>query len=72
TVRRTFAMAGKMKAQFGADGDDDNARALRYIPTKPQQTVHCEPPEAPLRTTPDLLRVRRRSPCSNRARAFRR
>ncbi|MFF9410045.1 urease subunit alpha [Streptomyces anandii] len=35
TVRRTFAMAGKMKAEFGpADGDgpdDDNARVLRYI-----------------------------------------
>ncbi|CAL9592230.1 Urease subunit alpha [Streptomyces sp. enrichment culture] len=31
TVRRTFAMAGKMKAQFGADGDDDNERVLRYI-----------------------------------------
>lgn len=29
-------------------------------------------PEAPLRTTPDLLRVRRRSPCWNHARAFRR
>ncbi|MGP2437540.1 urease subunit alpha [Streptomyces sp. JW3] len=31
TVRRTFAMAGKMKAEFGADGDDDNERVLRYI-----------------------------------------
>ncbi|MFE2043308.1 urease subunit alpha [Streptomyces sp. NPDC059477] len=43
TVRRTFAMAGKMKAEFGAlEGDDgqdghgghgghDNARVLRYI-----------------------------------------
>ncbi|CAL9427502.1 urease subunit alpha [Streptomyces sp. Tu 3180] len=31
TVRRTFAMAGKMKAQFGADGDDDNERVLRYM-----------------------------------------
>ncbi|MFJ1826949.1 urease subunit alpha [Streptomyces sp. NPDC088178] len=35
TVRRTFAMAGKMKAEFGPmDGDgpaDDNARVLRYI-----------------------------------------
>lgn len=32
TVRRTFAMAGKMKAEFGApDGDHDNERVLRYI-----------------------------------------
>ncbi|WP_391858225.1 urease subunit alpha [Streptomyces silvisoli] len=35
TVRRTFAMAGKMKADLGplaGDGaDDDNARVLRYI-----------------------------------------
>ncbi|MEV6790556.1 urease subunit alpha [Streptomyces sp. NPDC051320] len=31
TVRRTFAMAGKMKAERGADGDDDNARVLRYL-----------------------------------------
>ncbi|MEU4348518.1 urease subunit alpha [Streptomyces sp. NPDC023838] len=35
TVRRTFAMAGKMKAELGAlegDGEgDDNARVLRYI-----------------------------------------
>ncbi|GHB38724.1 urease subunit alpha 2 [Streptomyces xanthochromogenes] len=35
TVRRTFAMAGKMKAELGAlegDGDgDDNARVLRYM-----------------------------------------
>ncbi|MFP3987703.1 urease subunit alpha [Streptomyces sp. E11-3] len=35
TVRRTFQMAGKMKADFGPlDGDgpaDDNARVLRYI-----------------------------------------
>ncbi|MFK0120249.1 urease subunit alpha [Streptomyces sp. NPDC090994] len=31
TVRRTFAMAGKMKAECGADGDDDNERVLRYI-----------------------------------------
>ncbi|MFF3535821.1 urease subunit alpha [Streptomyces sp. NPDC002466] len=35
TVRRTFAMAGKMKAGLGpmdGDGpDDDNARVLRYI-----------------------------------------
>ncbi|MFE7137515.1 urease subunit alpha [Streptomyces sp. NPDC057644] len=35
TIRRTFAMAGKMKAELGpVDGDgphDDNARVLRYI-----------------------------------------
>ncbi|SDX57621.1 urease subunit alpha [Amycolatopsis xylanica] len=32
TVRRTFAMAGKMKAQFGAEHPrHDNARVLRYI-----------------------------------------
>ncbi|WP_425443465.1 urease subunit alpha [Streptomyces monashensis] len=35
TVRRTFAMAGKMKAELGPlDGDgegDDNARVLRYM-----------------------------------------
>jgi urease subunit alpha len=32
TVRRTFAMAGKMKAQFGApDSGHDNERVLRYI-----------------------------------------
>ncbi|MFB8060511.1 urease subunit alpha [Kitasatospora purpeofusca] len=35
TVRRTFAVAGKMKAEFGpmeGDGpDDDNQRVLRYI-----------------------------------------
>ncbi|MEV8124748.1 urease subunit alpha [Streptomyces sp. NPDC085944] len=32
TVRRTFAMAGKMKAQFGApDADHDNERVLRYM-----------------------------------------
>ncbi|MDT9680485.1 urease subunit alpha [Streptomyces sp. TRM76323] len=35
TVRRTFAMAGKMKAELGpldGDGDgDDNARVLRYV-----------------------------------------
>ncbi|MFE5597139.1 amidohydrolase family protein, partial [Streptomyces sp. NPDC056549] len=35
TVRRTFAMAGKMKAELGPlEGDgaqDDNARVLRYI-----------------------------------------
>lgn len=32
TVRRTFAMAGKMKAEFGApDEDHDNERVLRYM-----------------------------------------
>lgn len=31
TVRRTFAMAGKMKAQFGAPEDHDNERVLRYM-----------------------------------------
>ncbi|MFB7333475.1 urease subunit alpha [Streptomyces adustus] len=31
TVRRTFAMAGKMKAEFGAPEDHDNERVLRYI-----------------------------------------
>jgi urease subunit alpha len=32
TVRRTFAMAGKMKAEFGAPNDDhDNERVLRYM-----------------------------------------
>ncbi|KDN73720.1 urease subunit alpha [Streptomyces olindensis] len=32
TVRRTFAMAGKMKAEFGAPDDDhDNERVLRYL-----------------------------------------
>ncbi|MEV6109497.1 urease subunit alpha [Streptomyces sp. NPDC051940] len=31
TVRRTFAMAGKMKAQFGAPDEHDNERVLRYI-----------------------------------------
>ncbi|WP_326842270.1 urease subunit alpha [Streptomyces sp. NBC_01558] len=31
TVRRTFAMAGKMKAQFGAPESDDNERVLRYM-----------------------------------------
>ncbi|MDX3697245.1 urease subunit alpha [Streptomyces europaeiscabiei] len=35
TVRRTFAMAGKMKAELGPLGedhaDDDNARVLRYL-----------------------------------------
>ncbi|MFF1306093.1 urease subunit alpha [Streptomyces sp. NPDC058307] len=32
TVRRTFAMAGKMKAEFGAPDDGhDNERVLRYV-----------------------------------------
>ncbi|MFI0139134.1 urease subunit alpha [Streptomyces luteogriseus] len=32
TVRRTFAMAGKMKAEFGAPDDEhDNERVLRYM-----------------------------------------
>ncbi|MEU6555789.1 urease subunit alpha [Streptomyces sp. NPDC046915] len=31
TVRRTFAMAGKMKAELGAPEDHDNERVLRYI-----------------------------------------
>ncbi|MFF5961089.1 urease subunit alpha [Streptomyces luteogriseus] len=32
TVRRTFAMAGKMKAEFGApDEEHDNERVLRYL-----------------------------------------
>ncbi|MFR9800411.1 urease subunit alpha [Streptomyces sp. MS06] len=31
TVRRTLAMAGKMKAEFGAPDDHDNERVLRYI-----------------------------------------
>ncbi|MDQ0716392.1 urease subunit alpha [Streptomyces luteogriseus] len=32
TVRRTFAMAGKMKAEFGApDDEQDNERVLRYM-----------------------------------------
>ncbi|MFJ4280931.1 urease subunit alpha [Streptomyces massasporeus] len=32
TVRRTFAMAGKMKTEFGAPDDDhDNERVLRYM-----------------------------------------
>ncbi|WP_234536310.1 urease subunit alpha [Streptomyces shenzhenensis] len=32
TVRRTFAMAGKMKAELGAPGDGhDNERVLRYL-----------------------------------------
>ncbi|GHH15736.1 urease subunit alpha [Streptomyces lanatus] len=32
TVRRTFAMAGKMKAEFGAPDDShDNERVLRYM-----------------------------------------
>ncbi|GAA3447673.1 urease subunit alpha [Planomonospora venezuelensis] len=31
TVRRTFAMAGKMKAEPGAEGRNDNERVLRYL-----------------------------------------
>ncbi|MFF3000968.1 urease subunit alpha [Streptomyces sp. NPDC057950] len=31
TVRRTFAMAGKMKSELGAPEDHDNERVLRYI-----------------------------------------
>lgn len=31
TVRRTFAMAGKMKLDLGASGENDNDRALRYV-----------------------------------------
>ncbi|MFJ6390842.1 urease subunit alpha [Streptomyces sp. NPDC091972] len=31
TVRRTFATAGKMKAEFGAPEEHDNERVLRYI-----------------------------------------
>ncbi|MCF4140487.1 urease subunit alpha [Streptomyces sp. Tue 6430] len=31
TVRRTFALAGKMKAEFGAPAEHDNERVLRYI-----------------------------------------
>lgn len=31
TVRRTFALAGKMKLQLGASGEHDNDRALRYV-----------------------------------------
>ncbi|MFJ8784854.1 urease subunit alpha [Streptomyces sp. NPDC102476] len=31
TVRRTFAMAGKMKAEFGAPQEHDNERVLRYV-----------------------------------------
>ena len=31
TVRRTFAMAGKMKAERGAPDDHDNERVLRYL-----------------------------------------
>jgi urease subunit alpha len=31
TVRRTFAMAAKMKAEFGAPDDHDNERVLRYM-----------------------------------------
>jgi urease subunit alpha len=31
TVRRTFALAGKMKADLGAEGEHDNARVLRFL-----------------------------------------
>ncbi|MFI6600720.1 urease subunit alpha [Nonomuraea sp. NPDC050536] len=31
TVRRTLAMAAKMKGELGAEGSDDNERVLRYI-----------------------------------------
>ncbi|MGW3846991.1 urease subunit alpha [Streptomyces fagopyri] len=31
TVRRTFAMAGKMKSELGAPEDHDNERVLRYM-----------------------------------------
>ncbi|GAA2877954.1 urease subunit alpha [Streptosporangium fragile] len=31
TVRRTFAMAGKMKGELGAAQDGDNERVLRYL-----------------------------------------
>lgn len=31
TVRRTFALAGKMKTEFGAETDHDNDRVLRYL-----------------------------------------
>ncbi|MFJ4619414.1 urease subunit alpha [Streptomyces sp. NPDC088812] len=31
TVRRTFAMAGKMKAELGAPEEHDNERVLRYM-----------------------------------------
>ncbi len=31
TVRRTFQLAAKMKAELGAAGDDDNERVLRYL-----------------------------------------
>lgn len=31
TVRRTFAMAGKMRAEFGAPQEHDNERVLRYV-----------------------------------------
>ena len=31
TVRRTLALADKMKAQLGAEGNNDNDRVLRYI-----------------------------------------
>jgi urease subunit alpha len=31
TVRRTFQLAAKMRAERGADGTDDNERVLRYL-----------------------------------------
>ncbi len=31
TVRRTFQLAAKMRAERGSDGDDDNERVLRYL-----------------------------------------
>ena len=31
TVRRTFQLAAKMRAERGPDGDDDNERVLRYL-----------------------------------------
>jgi urease subunit alpha len=31
TIRRTFALAAKMKADLGGEGECDNARVLRYI-----------------------------------------
>jgi urease subunit alpha len=31
TVRRTFALAGKMKNERGPEGEHDNARVLRYL-----------------------------------------